>query len=99
MQLLLPIFPVEIQLLTPTLGVFSKDDMVYYVHSGEPIYSHPSEDIKSFRYSTSNLILQGWCKKRDVTRVFGVSDDRVNRHVKQWRAVGESGFFNAINFA
>ncbi len=97
MQLLFPIFPVETKLITPTLGVFAKDGLVHYLHCGVPIHSHPTGDLKSFRYISSKLILQGMCKKIEIARCFGVSYDSVNRHVNRLREGGESGFFKNDN--
>jgi hypothetical protein len=97
MQLLLPIFPQGIKLITPTLGVFCKDEIVIYCHCGVPINSHKSEDLKTFRYVTSKFILQGMCRKIDIVRCFGVSYDSVNRHVNLLRQKGDSGFFKDDN--
>ena len=35
MQILLPIFPPELTLITPTLGFEEKNGFVYYFHSAE----------------------------------------------------------------
>jgi len=93
MQLLLPIFPPEVRLITPTLGVFARDDIVNYLHCGVPIYSHAADDLNSFRYITSNFVLQGLCKKVEISRCFGISYDSVKRNT--WRLVeqGERAFF------
>lgn len=93
MQMLLPIFPRDIKLITETVGVFSRDGIVNYCHCGVPIFSHTTEDLKSFHYITSKLILQGICRKIEISRCFGVSYDSVNRHVKKLREEGETGFF------
>lgn len=97
MQLLLPIFPREAKLITPTLGVFSKEGIVTYIHSGVPIYSHSTEDLKSFRYITSKFIIQGLCRGVDISNCFGVSYDSVKRYVKKLRENGDSGFFSKDN--
>jgi transposase len=93
MQLLLPIFPHGIKLITPTLGVFTTDEIVNYSHGGVPIHSHAFEDLKSFRYITSKFILQGMCRQIDIVRCFGVSYDSVNRQVNHLRQKGDRGFF------
>ncbi len=59
MQILLPLFSAETVLINNYLGVFAKDDTVYYLHSGMPIYTHNKEDLKSFRFITSQLIDAG----------------------------------------
>jgi hypothetical protein len=93
MQLLLPIFPREVKLITPTLGVFARDGIVNYLHCGVPIYSHTAEDLNSFRYISSNFILQGLCKKVEISRCFGVSYDSVKRNARRLAEQGERAFF------
>ena len=68
-----------------------------YCHCGMPIFSHTTEDIKSFRYITSKLIIQRLCRKIDIARCFGVSYDSVNRHVNRLREQGDSEFFAGDN--
>lgn len=94
-QLLLPLFPCETAYLTPTLGVFRKEDLVYYMHNGVPIFSHASSDINRFRYVSSHLLLQGLCQNVDIARVFHVSTDSVRRWKNKLSEVGESAFFSA----
>ncbi|MDR2086680.1 MAG: hypothetical protein LBP72_05840, partial [Dysgonamonadaceae bacterium] len=61
-QLLLPLFPSDSHLLTPSLAVYEHKEYVYYLHCGMPIYSHHKNDMTKFRYVTSSLVLQGLCK-------------------------------------
>lgn len=93
MQLLLPIFPTDIKLLSPSLGVQKIKDFVHYYHCGAPIYQHPSDDLNHFRFYTSNLIDQGRCDGKDVCRVFEVSYASVLRSLKKFRKEGVEGFF------
>jgi len=93
MQLLLPIFPREANLINSNLGVYEKDGIVQYLVNGLPVYSHSKEDNNSFRYITSNFIHQGLCRKVDIERAFGVSEDSVSRAYKKYLTKGESGFF------
>ena len=97
MQLLMPLFTNEVKLITPTLGVFCKDDIVYYLHCGVPIYCHEQEDVKSFRFITSKYISQGLCKKIEISRAFGVSYDSVKRNVKKLAQIGDKNFFAGDN--
>ena len=93
-QLLLPIFPFDTELLTPTLGVFRDQDIVYYLHNGVPLFSHPLSDLNRFRYVTSHLLVQGLCQNVDIVRVFHVSTDSVRRWKKKLLEVGELAFFS-----
>ncbi|MDD2637314.1 MAG: hypothetical protein WC271_12430 [Bacteroidales bacterium] len=92
-QLLLPLFPVDSKMITPTLGVREVDGTVYYLHSGMPIFSHLSGDLNMFRYITSNLILQGLCSNQDIVDTFHVSTDSVARWKKRLLEQGEKSFF------
>jgi len=93
MQLLLPIFPNDTMLITPTLGVGKKDAIVTYLHCGVPIFSHAEKDRKSFLYITSKMILQGLCSRRDIADCFHVTYDSVKRYVKKLEELGDSAFF------
>ena len=93
MQLLLPVFPSSTKLISPSLGVYTKDSIVTYLHSGAPIFSHSTEDIQSFRYITSNLIIQGLCQRKDIANTFHVSIDSVYSNVKKLQTKGEESFF------
>jgi transposase len=93
MQLLLPIFPADTKLINHSLGVYHRDGIVTYLHSGAPIFSHSSEDLQSFRYITSNLIIQGLCQRKDIANTFHVSTDSVYSNVKKLQTQGEESFF------
>lgn len=93
MQLLLPIFPLQTTLITPSVGVYERDGIIQYLVNGLPIYSHAKEDNDAFRFITSNFIHQGLCRKVDIERAFGVSEDSVSRAYKKFMAKGEAGFF------
>lgn len=95
-QLLLPIFPLDTEFLTPTLGVFRKENFVYYMHNGIPIFSHSSNDLNRFRYISSHLLIQGLCRNVDIERVFHVSTDSVRRWKKKLSECGESAFFSPV---
>jgi transposase len=92
-QLLLPLFPVGTKLITPTLGVRIIDKTVYYLLSGQPIFSHEQGDLNRFRYITSQLILQGLFKNKDIEKAFHVSSQSVQRYKKILSEQGESAFF------
>lgn len=95
-QLLLPLFPSTTEFLTPTLGVFRKEESVYYLHNGIPIFSHLSSDLNRFRYISSHLLVQGLCQNVDIVRVFHVSTDSVRRWKKKLSEDGEAAFFSPV---
>lgn len=93
MQLLLPIFPPAVKLITHTFGVFVRDGIVNYLHCGVPIYSHAADDQNSFRYISSKFVLQGLCKKVEISRCFVISYDSVKRNTRLLAEQGERAFF------
>jgi transposase len=96
-QLLLPIFPKDTKMITPVLGVCEKDGFVHYLLSGLPIYSHPADDLTKFRYVTSNLLVQGLCKNKEIVDCFHVSGDSVRRWKKKMSEEGDHAFFMPEN--
>lgn len=93
MQLQFPFFPREARLINEHLGVYEKAGIVQYILNGMPVYSHGKEDINAFRFITSNFIRQGLCRKVEIERFFGVSEDSVSRAYKKYVEKGEEGFF------
>jgi len=93
MQLTLPIFPREAKLINDQVGVYEHKGLVQYIVNGLPVYSHSKDDLNAFRFITSNFIHQGLCRKVDIERCFGVSEDSVSRYYKKYLTKGEAGFF------
>ena len=93
MQMLLPIFPVGTQMITSTLGVCKRDEVVTYLHCGMPVYTHLESDLRSFRFITSKFIVQKLCRMIDVSNCFHVSYDSVKRYVRRLEDCGDRGFF------
>ena len=93
MQLKVPLFPRGTKLVSDSLGVYLHDGLVQYIVNGLPVYSHPEEDLKAFRFITSNFIYQGLCRKVDVQRTFQVSEDSVQRSYKSFVEHGDAAFF------
>jgi hypothetical protein len=93
MQLQLPLFPSGCTLISDCLGVYEIQGLVQYIVNGLPVYAHPKDDLKAFRYITSNFIHQGLCRKTEVERCFHVSEDSVQRAYKKFVDKGEEGFF------
>ncbi|MEO6000711.1 MAG: hypothetical protein ABIN89_27935 [Chitinophagaceae bacterium] len=93
MQLQLPLFPSGSTLISDCLGVYEKGGLIQYIVNGLPVYAHPKDDLKAFRYITSNFINQGLCRKTEIERCFQVSEDSVQRAYKKFIEKGETGFF------
>jgi hypothetical protein len=85
LQILLPFFPEEITMITHYIGVRKEEDIVYYFNGSMPVFQHRESDIDSFRYITSQFVINGNCKQVDIVKCFGVSPISVKRWVKRYR--------------
>jgi hypothetical protein len=85
LQIFLPIFPTEATLINNLLGVQQHEESVYYFNGSMPIFTHHEKDIDSFRFITSQFIMNGNCKQVDIVNCFGVSPISVKRWVKRYR--------------
>jgi hypothetical protein len=94
MQLILPIFPQDTKFISSKLGVFELNGMVNYIANGLPVYTHPSDNINSFRFITSNFIEIGLCKASEVARCFGIPENSVSHQLKIYRQKGANAFFS-----
>ncbi len=92
-QLLLPFFPEEITLINSRIGFEKRDGIVYYFAGSMPVYQHPENDLKSFRFFTSQIVVNGNATQSEIVRAFGVSVISVKRWVKRYREQGVEGFF------
>lgn len=93
LQILLPLFPLESTLINSRLAVQKREGTVYYFNGSMPIFMHSEADIDSFRFITSQLILNGNCKQVDIVNCFGVSPISVKRWVKRYKGSKELSDF------
>ena len=94
MQMQLPIFPSTTKLINSNIGFFEKDDFIYYLHNGSPIYCHEKNDLNSYRYITANLVVTGLCKPSEIAKALGISNRNIQRYAKSLREKGTDWFFN-----
>lgn len=92
-QAQLPIFPASSTALTDEVAFAENDGTVYYFNGHLPVFSHPVDDIASFRFFTSQLIINGNATQAEVSRAFGVPLITVKRSCKKLREEGAAGFF------
>ncbi len=95
MQTQLPFFPETTQLLSPTWGVFKKDEFVYYLHNGSPVHVHHKDDLSMFRYITATLIENSSCSAPELAKVFCFNVRNFYRYTKQLRKNGIEAFGKA----
>lgn len=92
-QLQLPTFPEGATEITPNVAVQKQDGTVFYLYGHLPVFQHAERDLKSFRMFTSQLIVNGTVKQKDIVQAFGVPLITVKRSVKLYRERGAEGFF------
>ena len=92
-QIQLPVFPASCTTITDELAFEQRDGQVYYFNGHLPVFSHPVDDIASFRFFTSQLIANGSASQGQISRVFGVPLVTVKRACKRLRQEGAAAFF------
>lgn len=92
-QMQLPIFPPGLTFINRQIGFEKKDGRIYYFHGLLPVFSHDEDDLESFRFITSQLVLGGNVKQVEIVKAFGISYISVKRSVKRLREQGAQGFF------
>lgn len=94
MQLQLPIFPEQTKLINSSIGFFNKDDFIFYLHNGSPIFCHAKDDRNSYRYVLANLVVNNMCGCSELSKALGINVKNVQRYAKDLRAHGMGYFFN-----
>lgn len=92
-QILLPFFPEDITLINAHIGFQKQSGIVYYFVGIMPVYQHPEDDVKSFRFFTSQIVVNGNATQAEIVKAFGVSTISVKRWVKKYHKEGSKGFF------
>jgi len=92
-QIQLPLFPASSTAITPELAFEQRDGQVYYFNGHLPVFTHPAQDIASFRFFTSQLIANGSASQSQISRAFGVPLVTVKRACKKLRLEGAAAFF------
>jgi transposase len=92
-QLQLPMWPAGATEITPEIAVQKQDGRVFYLYGHMPVFQHEATDLQSFRMFTSQMIVNGTVKQKDIVRTFGVPLITVKRSVKLYRERGAEGFF------
>lgn len=92
-QMQLPIFPAGFTEINNRVGVEAKDGQVCYVYGHLPVFQHEENDVRSFRMFTSQMIVTGSVKAKEIVETFGVSIVTVKRYTKVYREQGAKGFY------
>lgn len=91
----LPIFPAGVTEINSRVAVEAKEGQVCYVYGHLPVFQHEESDIKSFRMFTSQMIVTGSVKPREIVERFGVPMVTVKRYLKVYRQQGAKGFYES----
>ena len=94
-QMQLPIFPAGFTEINSRVGVETKDGQVCYVYGHLPVFQHEDSDVRSFRMFTSQMIVTGSVKPKEIVETFGVPMVTVKRYVKVYRQHGAKGFYES----
>jgi len=92
-QLQLPIFPAGVTEINSQIAVLQKDGTVHYIHGHLPVFHHAESDVRGFRMFTSQMVVDGTVKPKELVRAFGVPMISVKRSVKVYRERGTEGFY------
>ncbi|MAE70090.1 MAG: hypothetical protein CME06_06435 [Gemmatimonadetes bacterium] len=92
-QLQLPMFPAGAIHITAELVAEQRDGRVVYFLGNAPIMHHDVDDTRTFRMFTSQLIVNGTARSRDIIRAFGIPAVSVKRAVRLYREKGPGGFY------
>ena len=92
-QLQLPIFPVGVTEINSRVAVEAKDGRVCYIYGHLPVFQHEEKDVWSFRMFTSQMIVNGTVKPKEIVQTFRVPMGTVKRYMKVYRDQGAKGFY------
>ena len=94
-QLQLPIFPAGVTEINRQIAVQKEAGRVCYIHGHMPVFQHEEQDVRSFRMFTSQMIVSGTVKPKEIVKTFGVPMITVKRYVKLYRNHGCKGFYDS----
>lgn len=70
-----------------------QDDMVYYLHNGNPVFCHHKDDKNSYRFILGNLIVNQLCTVGELHDTLGIARKNIERYAKTFREKGSGHFF------
>ena len=94
-QLQLPIFPAGVTEINSQIAVQKEAGRVCSIHGHMPVFQHGEQDVRSFRMFTSQMIVSGTVKPKEIVETFGVPMITVKRYMKLYRERGSRGFYEA----
>ena len=92
-QLQLPVFPSGTTAINPELAFERREDQVVYFNGHLPVFTHTTQDLASFRFFSTQLIVNGTASQGEIVKAFGVPLTTVKRCCRLYRERGASAFF------
>jgi DNA invertase Pin-like site-specific DNA recombinase len=92
-QIQLPVFPAGATEINSGLAFECRDHQVTYFNGHLPVFTHAQDDLASFRFFTTQLIINGSASQGEIVRAFGVSLTTVKRYTGKYRQAGGKAFF------
>jgi len=92
-QLQLPVFPIGTTAINSELAFERREEQVVYFNGHLPVFTHGAEDLGSFRFFTTQLIVNGTASQGEIVQAFGVPLTTVKRCCRLYRERGASAFF------
>ena len=92
-QVQLPLFPVGASEINPELGFERRDQQVVYLNGHLPVFTHEVDDLASFRFFTTQLIINGTASQSEIAAAFGVPLTTIKRYCRQYREGGAATFY------
>src|SRR5438876_3524581 len=77
----LPIFPAGVTEINNSIAVQKEAGQVVYIHGHLPVFHHDEEDVGSFRMFTSQMIVNGTVKPKEIVKAFGVRGEVIHQIV------------------
>lgn len=92
-QLQLPVFPAGTVAINEVLAFKHQDGQVVYLNGHLPVFTHEVGDLASFRFFTTQLIVNGTATQAEIVKAFGVPMTTVKRCCRVYRERGAKAFF------
>src|SRR5437879_13705192 len=84
-QLQLPIFPAGVTEINRQIAVQKEAGRVCYIHGHLPVFQHEEQDVRSLRMFTSQMIVSGAVKPKEIVQTFVVPMITVKGYMHVYR--------------
>lgn len=92
-QVQLPVFPVGTTEINASLAFERRDGQIVYFNGHLPVFTHATDDLASFRFFTTQLLVTGTATQGQIGKAFDVSLTTVKRYSRAYRQRGAAAFF------